>query len=206
MKPNLVILKSYSSLIWHNAYNPKVKSWIGRNPGWRNIHEWQWRAEHEGKSRVLPPLLPVSRSPLLSCDFQLIKHVLFDWIIADLQCCANFCCTAEWFSCIHTHTHKQSSSYSFPLWFIIGYSFCETICLYFLLSFFLFCLCCEACEIFVPWRGIQPVPPLPPALKVRNLNNWSTRKSLSQDIEYSSLCYTVGSCCLSILYIIVCSC
>ena len=29
---------------------------------------------------------------------------------------------------------------------------------------------------------------------------------LSQDIEYSSLCYTVGPCCLSILYIIVCLC
>ena len=27
---------------------------------------------------------------------------------------------------------------------------------------------------------------------------------LSQDIDYSSLCYTVGPCCLSILYIIVC--
>ena len=27
---------------------------------------------------------------------------------------------------------------------------------------------------------------------------------LSQDIEYSSLCYTVGPCCLSILYIKVC--
>ena len=26
---------------------------------------------------------------------------------------------------------------------------------------------------------------------------------LSQDIEYSSLCYTVGPCCLSILYIVV---
>ena len=29
---------------------------------------------------------------------------------------------------------------------------------------------------------------------------------LSQDIEYSSLCQTVGSCCLSILHIIVCCC
>ena len=29
---------------------------------------------------------------------------------------------------------------------------------------------------------------------------------LSQDIEYSSLCYTVGSCCLSIFCIIVCIC
>ena len=29
---------------------------------------------------------------------------------------------------------------------------------------------------------------------------------LSQDIKYSSLCYTVGPCCLSILYIIDCIC
>ena len=29
---------------------------------------------------------------------------------------------------------------------------------------------------------------------------------LSQDIEHSSLCYTVGPCCLSILYTIVCIC
>ena len=28
---------------------------------------------------------------------------------------------------------------------------------------------------------------------------------LLQDIEYSSLCYTVGPCCLSILYVIVLS-
>ena len=27
---------------------------------------------------------------------------------------------------------------------------------------------------------------------------------LLQDIEYSSLCYMVGPCCLSILYIVVC--
>ena len=26
---------------------------------------------------------------------------------------------------------------------------------------------------------------------------------LLQDIEYSSLCYTVGPCCLSVLYIVV---
>ena len=29
---------------------------------------------------------------------------------------------------------------------------------------------------------------------------------LLQDIEYSSLCYAVGPCCLSILYTIVCIC
>ena len=29
---------------------------------------------------------------------------------------------------------------------------------------------------------------------------------LSQDTEYNSPCYTVGPCCLSILYLIVCIC
>ena len=29
---------------------------------------------------------------------------------------------------------------------------------------------------------------------------------LLQDIEYSSLCYTVGPCCLSIWYIVLCIC
>ena len=29
---------------------------------------------------------------------------------------------------------------------------------------------------------------------------------LLQDIEYRSLCYTVGPCCLCILYIVVCIC
>lgn len=29
---------------------------------------------------------------------------------------------------------------------------------------------------------------------------------LLQDIEYSSLCYTVGPCCVSILYMVVCIC
>ena len=32
------------------------------------------------------------------------------------------------------------------------------------------------------------------------------RYGLSQDIEYSSLCYTVGPCCLSVLYITACVC
>ena len=49
------------------------------------------------------------------------------------------------------------------------------------------------------------------------LYHWATREahiyiffhilfhySLSQNIKYSSLCYTAGPCCLSILYVIVC--
>ena len=46
-----------------------------------------------------------------------VAKVLFYWSRVDLQCCVNYCCTAKWLS--YTHTH--SSSYSFPLWFIIGY-------------------------------------------------------------------------------------
>ena len=45
----------------------------------------------------------------------------FNWCVIDLQCCANYCCTAKWFIYIHTHTHTHTL-YSFPLWFIItGY-------------------------------------------------------------------------------------
>ena len=36
--------------------------------------------------------------------------------------------------------------------------------------------------------------------------SYSFPLGLSQDIEYSSLCYTVEPCCLSSLYIIVCTC
>ena len=38
---------------------------------------------------------------------------------------------------------------------------------------------------------------------LRYIYIYSFRLCLSQDIEYSSLCYTAGPCCLSILYIIV---
>ena len=67
---------------------------------------------------------------------------LFNWSIVDLQCCVNFCCTANWFS--YTYIY--------------------------ILVHILF------------------------------------HYGLSQDIEYSSLCCTVGPCCLSILCIIVCIC
>ena len=43
---------------------------------------------------------------------------LFYSNIADLQC-VNFCCSAKWFS--YTYVCIHSFSYSFPLWFIIGY-------------------------------------------------------------------------------------
>ena len=41
---------------------------------------------------------------------------------------------------------------------------------------FLFCLSYEASGILVPQPGIKPVPT---ALEARNLNHWTTRKSLN---------------------------
>ena len=51
-------------------------------------------------------------------DLFLFFSNLFYSNIADLQC-VNFCCTAKWFS--YTYVCIHSFSYSFPLWFIIGY-------------------------------------------------------------------------------------
>ena len=65
--------------------------------------------------------------------------IYFYWSIADLQCCASLCCTAEWFSYTHIDIH---------FYILFNYSF-------------------------------------------------------SWDAEYSFLCYTVGPCCSSILYLIV---
>ena len=38
-----------------------------------------------------------------TCSF-----ILFYQSIVDLQCWANFCCTAKWFSYTHTHTHTHT--------------------------------------------------------------------------------------------------
>ena len=43
-------------------------------------------------------------------------------------------------------------------------------------------------------------------VRLRENSNILFHYDLLQDIEYSSLCYTVGHYCLSILYIIVCMC
>ena len=60
--------------------------------------------------------------------------------------------------------------------------------------------CPAACEILVPQPGMEP---MSPALKGGFLTTGPPGKSLHygllQDTECSSLCYTVGPCCLSIL-------
>ena len=66
-------------------------------------------------------------------------------------------------------------------------------------------------------RPLLLLPSIPPSIEsfpMSQLFAWGGQSilfhilshyDLSQDIECSSLCYTVGTCCLSILYIIVCS-
>ena len=67
-----------------------------------------------------------------------LKHVVhasallllfFNWIVADLQCCVNFCCTAKWFH--YTYVY----------------------------FFFFFWPCHAACRFLVPWPGIEATHP-----------------------------------------------
>ena len=112
-----------------------------------------------------------------------------EWLTADLQCCVSFYCTAKWltYTCICILLFKKINIYLTTL-----------------------DLSCSMWDL-VPWSGIKS---MPPALGAWSLSHWITREiplfnvlfhyGLSQDIEYSSLCYWVGPCCPSVLYVIVC--
>ena len=65
---------------------------------------------------ILDSLGILSSVCVCDSDADLFKK-LFYWNIVDLQC-ANFCCTAKWFSYMYIYI---LFSYSFPLWFIAGY-------------------------------------------------------------------------------------
>ena len=58
------------------------------------------------------------------CHTWVLLLFFFNWSVVDLQCCANFCCTAKWFSYtyIYIYTHTHFFFFNIPLWFIIGYS------------------------------------------------------------------------------------
>ena len=129
-----------------------------------------------------------------------------NWSIVDLQC---FRCTTKWFSFIYLYVSRY-----------------RYLSIYLSTYLYIFIPHCAACGILVPPQGIKP---MPPELGARSLNHWTTREvhiyiiyiyiiyiyilfqilfhyGLLQDIEYSSLNYTVGLCCLPILYTVVCIC
>ena len=145
------------------------------------------------------------------------------WCIVDSQCCTNFCYPAEWLS----YTYM----YSFPLWFIMGHWIqslcctagpcCPSIWRNCILTLFL-----QAC---FPWVIVQRVAKSWTRLMQLSTHSecsWFTILCsfqvynkmthihisihfqilfpcrLLQNIEYSSLCATVGPCWLSILYIV----
>ena len=71
-----------------------------------------------------------------------------------------------------------------------------------ILFFFFGCNLCHGGGVLVPQPGMEATPP---ALAAQSLNHWTTREilavytlhhGLSQDFDYSFLCYTVGPCCL----------
>ena len=53
-----------------------------------------------------------------------------------------------------------------------------------------------------PGSGVKPISP---TLAAGFFTTEPPRRFLSQNIEYNSLCYTAGPCCLSILYTMVCT-
>ena len=58
---------------------------------------------------------------------------------------------------------------------LLLYSFCH-FCewnIFQFISVFFFWPCCAACGIFIPWPGIEP---MPPAVATQSLNHWTARK------------------------------
>ena len=72
---------------------------------WGSSGSWQWTGR--------PGVLPFMASQRVGHDWA----TELNWIL-DLQCCVNFCCSANWFG--YTHTHRNTHSFHCGL-FITGY-------------------------------------------------------------------------------------
>ena len=160
-------------------------------------------------------------------NFVMSVFIFFNWNMVDLQCCISFWYTAKWFSytyiCVCVYIYIWASLVT--LW--------QRICLQCRSHVFdpqirkipwrrhgnsLLYSCQENPKDLGAWWAIEFMG----AQRLgHNWSNWTHMDicvcvcvcvcvcilfhcALLQDIEYSSLCYAVGLCCLSILYIVVC--
>ena len=107
--------------------------------------------------------------------------IFISWRLTTLQYCSGFCHTLTWIS--HGFTCVPHPVHSFFNWSVVDFQCCVSF-RHIAKWFHYMCVCVCVCIIF------QILFPF----------------SLLQNTEYSSMCYTVGPCCLSVLYIVVCVC
>ena len=112
---------------WEETRHQEFPAFAENTTCWRKVTDLKCKEFHPSPSSVIDDTF---------------FFIFFNWSVVDLQCCVNFCCTAN----------RLSYTRIYILFYMLFHC------------------------------------------------------GLSQDIEYSSLCYTVGPCCLSILYILVCIC
>ena len=140
-------------------------------------------------------------------------HVLYsfdsffkNWRIVNLQCCVSFSKLIHIYIYIYiyiyTHTYTHTHIYIFFFQILFHYSFFVCLFVFWLYKVLVATLGIFSCGMWdpVPWPGINP-----------GLLRWEHRVlgtgppgtslhyRLLQDIEWSSLCYAVGPCCLVIL-------
>ena len=132
----------------------------------------------ESSGMPMPP--PGCTSELTRVCFEkcifLFIMIFKNWSTVSLQCCDSFKCTTKWFShiCIYLYIHLHIYVNIYIYIYIYKYIYIISIYMYVCVYIYIYTIF----HILFLYR-------------------------LSQDIKYSCLCYTVGLCCLSILYIVV---
>ena len=91
-------LSDWSDLIWSDPTIPKEYSVL-----FPHMTLFIWEEQKQLSTLTLQTssilVLTADLFILLGCMF------FFNWSIVDLQCCANFCCTAKWLSLTHIYIH-----------------------------------------------------------------------------------------------------
>ena len=183
------------AILWTVACQPLLSMGFSRQENW------------SGSPYPPPGDLPDQgtepRSPALQAD-SLLSEPLG-------KCCVDFCCTTKLFCYTHTyilfhvlfHYGLSQDLFFFKDFFWCG-PFLKSFIDFITILFLFFCSL-----LFWSWGwGMWDLWSLirdrtwGPDTERLSLNHWTTREvPLSQDTEYSYLCYTVGPCCLSTLYV-----